>query len=112
MMNFIPKIVLALATLAMTAGIAFAALTVDATKAQGLVGERQDGMLGIVSSATPDVTSLVDTVNAERLAKYEAIAAKNGTELDQVKSLAGQKLIQGAAAGEYIQNASGGWQKK
>lgn len=112
MINIIPKIALVVATLVMTATIAFAALTVDAAKAQGLVGERQDGLLGIVASATPDVTTLVNTVNAERLAKYQAIAAKNGTALDQVQALAGQKLIAGAPAGEYIQNASGGWQKK
>lgn len=112
MINIIPKIALVIATLVMTAGIAFAALTVDAAKAQGLVGEQQNGLLGIVASPTPDVTALVSTVNAERLARYEAVAAKNGTAIDQVQALAGQKLIAGAAPGEYIQNASGGWQKK
>ena len=69
-------------------------------------------LLGVVAASTPDVTSLVDTVNAERLAKYEAIASKNGTDLEQVKALAGQKLIGGAVSGQYIMNAAGVWQKK
>lgn len=112
MIQFLPKILMALVVLTMSAAIAFAALTVESAKQQGLVGERPDGMLGIVATATPDVVSLVDTINAERLAKYQAIAAKNGTQIDQVQALAGQKLIQGAGAGEYIMNAAGSWQKK
>lgn len=112
MIQFLPKILMAFVVLIMSASIAFAALTVEAAKQQGLVGERPDGMLGIVSTSTPDVVSLVETVNTERLSKYQAIAMKNGTELDQVKALAGQKLIQGAGAGEYIMNAAGAWQRK
>lgn len=99
------------AALALTAGIAMAALSVDAAKSQGLVGERTDGMLGVVVSS-PDTNALVASTNAERLRKYQAIAAKNGTGLEQVKALAGKKLIVSAKAGEYVQAADGSWQKK
>lgn len=98
--------------LVMTAGMAIASLTVDAAKSQGLVGERMDGTLGIVAGATPEVNALVAATNQERLAKYNAIAAKNGTGVDQVRALAGKKLIASAAPGEYIQAADGSWQRK
>ena len=40
------------------------------------------------------------------------IATKNGTNLDAVTALAGQKAIAKTAPGNYVQNASGGWEKK
>ncbi len=92
--------------------LAFAAMSVDSAKSQGLVGERTDGLLGIVGSPTPELRQLVETTNAERIEKYKGIAQKRGTELANVQAFAGKKLIDSAAAGEYIQNASGGWQKK
>lgn len=88
------------------------AMTVESAKQQGIVGERTDGLLGIVSGGGGDVQTLVNTTNAERLAKYKGIAEKRGTPLDQVQAVAGKKLIEKAAPGEFIQTGSGGWQKK
>lgn len=88
------------------------AMDVQSAKTQGLVGERQDGLLGIVASPTPELRQLVETTNAERIEKYKGIAQKRGTELSNVQAFAGKKLIDGASPGEYIQSASGGWQKK
>jgi len=87
-------------------------MSVESAKTQGLVGERQDGLLGVVASPTPELRQLVETTNAERLEKYKAIAEKRGTALDQVQAVAGKKLIDSASPGEYIQGAGGGWQKK
>lgn len=113
LLNLLPKLFLAFMALAMTASLAFAAITLDAAKSQGLVGERTDGMLGIVAAGSDaDVAALVSTINAERLAKYQSIAAKNGTDIEKVKALAGQKLFSGAKAGEYVMNAAGVWVKK
>jgi len=74
--------------------------------------EFPDGLIGIVSGGSAEVKALVDSTNAQRLAKYQAIAAKNGTAVDQVQAVAGQKLIAGTPGGEYIMSASGSWQKK
>jgi uncharacterized protein YdbL (DUF1318 family) len=107
------KIILTAAAVFMSASIAFAALTIDAAKSQGLVGEKPDGLLGIVV-ATPsaDVKTLVDTTNTERLKRYQDIAAKQGTQLEQVQAVAGQKLVSATPAGQYILAADGTWQKK
>lgn len=112
MTQIFTKLALALVVLVMSASIAFAAMTVEAAKSQGLVGEKPDGLLGVVVTNNPEATALADQINAERLAKYAAIASKNGTAVDQVQALAGKKLISGAADGEYIMNAAGEWQKK
>jgi uncharacterized protein YdbL (DUF1318 family) len=103
---------LALTALAFTATMALAGLSVEAAKKQGLVGERTDGMLGIVSAPTPELTQLVDTTNAQRLDKYKEIAKKRGTDLNHVEAYAGKKLISLAAPGEFVMNPAGGWQKK
>lgn len=106
------KILLSLAMLSVTASLALAAMSITDAKMQGLVGEKPDGLVGIVSTATPDVETLVDQINQERMAKYEAIAAKNGTNVRDVQALAGKKLIDQAANGEYIMTAAGTWERK
>ncbi|MBI1214845.1 MAG: DUF1318 domain-containing protein [Alphaproteobacteria bacterium] len=103
---------LAVAGIALSATLAFAAMTVAQAKSAGLVGERTDGMLGIVSTASPELTELVNTTNAQRLEKYKAIAKKRGTDLNHVEAYAGRKLINLAQPGEYVMNPAGGWQKK
>jgi uncharacterized protein YdbL (DUF1318 family) len=106
------KLILTVAAMIITTTMAFAALSLDAAKSQGLVGERPDGMLGVVSASSPDVQALVENTNAERLAKYQSIAAKNGTAVDQVQALAGKKLVESTPPGQYIMTSAGGWQKK
>lgn len=110
--KIITKLMLVGFALFMTASVAFAAMTVEAAKQQGLVGERPDGLLGIVSGGSPDVKQLVESTNSQRMAKYNAIASRNGTPVDQVQALAGQKLIKGTAPGEFFMNAAGSWQQK
>ncbi|MFN7113377.1 MAG: YdbL family protein [Alphaproteobacteria bacterium] len=111
MKNTIAKILSFAVMMVVAVPLAFA-MSVESAKTQGLVGERQDGLLGIVASPTPELRKLVETTNAERLEKYKGIAERRGTELSNVQAFAGKKLIDSAAPGEYIQNAGGGWQKK
>lgn len=101
-----------MAALVLCASVAFAALTVESAKSQGLIGERTNGMIGIVSVATPELTQLVTQTNAQRLEKYKAIAEKRGVDINQIEAYAGKKLIGLAAPGEYVMNAAGGWIKK
>ena len=113
MISHMQKIVMTAAALLLSASIAFAALSLDAAKSQGLVGEQPDGLLGVVAaSASPEVTLLVRDINAERAKKYQDIAARNGTPVEQVQAVAGQKLINATPPGQFIKNAAGGWQQK
>ena len=90
---------------------AFAADLAQA-KAAGQVGEQLNGLLGLVDSSAPaDVKALVENINAQRLAEYQRIAAKNGVPAEEVARLTAQKVIGQAVAGHYVQTASG-WQKR
>lgn len=109
MKKIIPVLFIALAMLVQTSP-AFA-LELNDAKAQGLVGERPNGLLGAVSPS-PDVNALIAKINAERMERYQEIANKNGTPVNQVQALAGKKLIEQTPAGGYIQNTAGDWIRK
>lgn len=88
------------------------ALDLAQAKANGLVGEQMNGFLGLVESdASADVKALVQSINAQRQAEYQRIAAKNGTSVEAVARITAQKVIGQAAAGAYVETASG-WQKR
>jgi uncharacterized protein YdbL (DUF1318 family) len=82
----------------------------DAKKA-GTVGERPDGYLGVVSGGA-EVKALVEQINGKRREKYRGIAQKRGTSVKAVAALAGAKLIENAAPGEYVMTSSGKWTRK
>jgi len=85
----------------------------DDAKSAGYIGEQRNGMLGLVDPNAPaDVKALVESVNAKRKDAYVAIAKKNGTSLASVAALAGEKAISMTKPGNYVQNSSGGWEKK
>lgn len=85
-------------------------LTLDEAKAQGLVGETQQGYLGAVV-VNADVSALVKDVNDKRKAKYQQLAKKNQITLEQVEKLAGKKAYDKTAKGHFVQK-DGKWVKK
>lgn len=89
------------------------ALSKDEAKAQGLIGERANGYLGIVVSNPPsDLKHLVNNINKKRAAAYKKSAASAGVELDVFELRMGQRLQQRTPQGEYIQLKNGNWKKK
>lgn len=88
------------------------AVDLATAKANGWVGERRDGYLGMVDGAPQGVKSLIDGINQERRDAYNGVAASNSVPLNQVEALAGQKLIDRAAPGTYIMDAAGRWIRK
>lgn len=92
------------------AGNAYA-LDLQTAKAQGYVGEQASGYLGIVKNAA-GVQALVADINSRRKAHYEKIARSNGTSLQVVETLAGQKAIDKTPGGQYVRDPSGKWIRK
>jgi len=86
------------------------AIDLAQAKAEGLVGEMASGYLGVVKGGG-DVQALVKSINDQRRARYQQIAQKNNTSLQNVEALAGKKAIEKTPAGLYV-NVGGGWQKK
>jgi uncharacterized protein YdbL (DUF1318 family) len=99
-------------SLAVAPGSAWAGI-LDPFKAQGWVGERPDGLAGVVKPDAPaEAKAAVERVNAERMVEYGRIAAKQKTTVAAVQAIVGKKLIDHAAPGTYIMNAQGQWVKK
>jgi uncharacterized protein YdbL (DUF1318 family) len=116
-MNFFATVKYFAVAAVMTAGLGFAlpaaAIDLDQARTQGLVGERADGLVAAVAaSPAADVRALVDSINAARLAEYKSIAQKNGTPLDAVQTVAGDKQLQRAKENKwFVMDASGRWSK-
>lgn len=51
-------------------------------------------------------------INQARRENYQQLADSNGLPRDEVAKLAGQKLVNRAQPGEYVQGINGKWLKK
>jgi uncharacterized protein YdbL (DUF1318 family) len=89
------------------------AIDLKSAKAQGLVGEANNGYLAaVVASPSADVKKLVSSVNAKRKAKFLEAANKTGATVEQVALRFYQRAVQQTAAGQYYQTPAGDWRKK
>ncbi len=96
------------------ADVAASKALVDAAKAQGIVGEQSDGMLGFVTpSSDAALKAAVDEINAGRHDVFAQAAAKNGVSVDAAgQSAFTVSILPNLPAGYYYQDASGAWVKK
>ena len=85
---------------------------IDKAKAAGIVGERIDGYLGIVSGGDASIQRKVAEINARRRAVYADLARETGESQEAVARLTGEKQIQRAKPGEYYMDASGRWKQR
>ena len=106
------SLVAALLAAGLLAASPAAAISLDQARAQGLVGETARGYIAPVQSATPEVTQLVNQVNAGRRAEYQKVSQRNGLPVDQVEILAAQKLLGSLPRGTYVQGTDGRWTRK
>lgn len=79
-------------------------------KAQGLVGEKPDGYLGVVSNSA-NATEIVNLINEARLTEYQRLAKENNISVADVQAMAGQKAIEKTPSGQYVQ-VNTKWVKK
>jgi hypothetical protein len=85
----------------------------DDARAAGLVGERPDGLVAPVTGGAPaDVLSLIQSVNAQRMEKYQQISNQKGVPVEQVGAIAGEKIIGKLPSGFYYMDSSGNWVQK
>ena len=107
------RILVGVVLVALCVGTGFSAwaLSLDEAKAKGQVGEKASGYLGAVTGGNADVQALVSDINQRRRQAYEEIAKRNGTSLNSVETLAGEKAIQNTKPGNMVEGP-GGWMKK
>ncbi|WFL76767.1 YdbL family protein [Altererythrobacter arenosus] len=99
------------------AGIATPALAqrdpaYDAARSSGKVGEKMDGYLGVVGTATTDLQRLVDDINIKRRAVYAEKARANNATLEEYALTAGCLAIARTVPGEKYQAPDGSWQTR
>lgn len=89
-----------------------AALDLEQARAQGLVGERFDGLIAPVQGGGGEVDALVARINAERMAEFRRIAEQRGVPVTEVQKLVGQQQIGKVPPGTYVMTPAGSWQQK
>jgi len=89
------------------------ALDIRDAKAQGLVGEANNGYIAAIQTpASAEVRALVADVNGKRKIRFAETARKTGTTGAQVAARFYELAVQKTAPGHYYQDGKGGWQKK
>lgn len=86
------------------------ALTLEQAKQQGRVGETLSGYLALVKKILKHWRWWSRSIS--RAEKYQEVAQKNHISTEDVAKLAGQKLVNRAAAGEYVRGINGQWMKR
>ena len=109
---------IAAAGLAAAAGLFVAAAaaaspSIEAAKAACVVGEQSDGYLGVVdgAEASEELRREVRSINQQRRAAYEGLAARNGVTVEVTAALTAERLMNQAPAGHCIRDESG-WRRK
>ncbi|QRG81278.1 YdbL family protein [Citrobacter sp. R56] len=87
------------------------ALTLNDARTQGRVGETLNGYL-VALKNDAETQTLVKKINEARSASYQQLAETNHIPVDEVAKMAGQKLVDRAKPGEYVQGINGKWMKK
>ncbi|EAP6698410.1 DUF1318 domain-containing protein [Salmonella enterica] len=87
------------------------ALTLDEARTQGWVGETLNGYL-VALKNDAETQKLVLDINHARRASYQQLADSNHLPVDEVAKMAGQKLVERARPGEYVQGINGKWMRK
>jgi uncharacterized protein YdbL (DUF1318 family) len=88
--------------------------SLDEARAAGLLGERPDGYVDIVTpNPTPEIKNLKDQINAQRRKIYQQLAGEKGVPVEEVGALAAEKTIaQKLKPGMFYMNSSGQWVQK
>lgn len=87
------------------------AVTLEQAKTQGRVGETLSGYLAVIQ-ADSETAALVQQINEQRRQHYQTLAQRNGVSLSEIERLAGQKLIDHAKPGEWVQGVNQQWRQK
>lgn len=97
---------------ALLVSLAATALDLDTAREQGLIGEKQNGYLGLVSSKNAEAAVLMMDINQQRRSHYQEIANKQNTPLPNIEKIAGEKLTDKARSeGYFYEAADGSWTK-
>ena len=104
---------LAIASLAVpSAALAQESAAIIRARQAGLIGERYDGYLGVVSANIPaELRRQVSAINIRRRSLYSNLAARRGVSPEEVGITAACSLLRRISVGEYYLPGQGGWRR-
>ncbi|HCC5837181.1 TPA: YdbL family protein [Citrobacter farmeri] len=102
--------ILATLILSLLSGSALA-LTLNEARTEGRVGETYSGYL-VALKQDAQTQALVSDINKARSVSYQQLAESHNLPVDEVAKMAGQKLVERAKPGEYVQGINGKWLRK
>ncbi|EMN3917536.1 YdbL family protein [Citrobacter farmeri] len=103
-------LILATLILSLLSGSALA-LTLNEARTEGRVGETYSGYL-VALKQDAQTQALVSDINKARSVSYQQLAQSHNLPVDEVAKMAGQKLVERAKPGEYVQGINGKWLRK
>nr|WP_157217860.1 YdbL family protein [Sphingomonas formosensis] len=83
-----------------------------AARAEGKIGEKPDGYLGVVGNQGADIQALVRDINIKRKAAYTAKVTDGSATIEQFAFTTGCNLIAQTSPGEKYQAPDGSWQTR
>jgi uncharacterized protein YdbL (DUF1318 family) len=86
--------------------------TLDQLRRSGAVGERYDGLLVMRSQGNAAARAVVDQVNAQRSAIYQAQAKKEKADVGDVGKIYAVEIAGKAPAGTWFLGEDGKWVQK
>lgn len=84
----------------------------QAARESGQIGEKMDGYLGIVGTATPALRAMVDDLNNRRRAAYAEEAQAQSATLIEMAFTGGCRAIRRTSPGEMYEAPDGTWQRR
>jgi len=114
MRSFVSSLTAAAALAAMLAVPAMAQRdpAYQAARANGQIGEKPDGYLGVVGGGDAQLRAMVDDLNIKRKAAYTQKAAETGSTVEQFAFTSGCNLIARTEPGEKYQAPDGSWKTR
>lgn len=86
------------------------AQSLESLRAEGVLGERYDGLV-VARQSSGDANRIASEVNAQRQALYQQRAAEQGVPADQVGRVYAKQLFDQAPKGTWFLTERG-WQQK
>lgn len=86
--------------------------TIDALKAQEVIGENNRGFVEVRGSGSAAAASVVAEENHDREAVYALIAKQTGASPDSVAQARARQIAANSRGGVWVQDESGQWKKK
>lgn len=81
-------------------------------KNEGRIGEKRNGLLGVVNEGDQEAKALVEAQNQDRLRVYKKRAESQDQDLETFQRVLGDARIRKEKSGRYVQSLTGVWEKK